>query len=125
MEDLSGQLRQLEHSAAGSSSTVNDDGPQPGCSHWPERSPVLSDGGNRTSVTPRVGETSMAQRLEAEEESDPEYDPGDLVEGHELPDIENDHDISDEEYDIPVRQCKDRLVIDLSSAMAKLSNQTQ
>ena len=36
-------------------------------------------------------------------ESDPEDDPGDLVEGHELPDIEDDHDISDEEYDIPVQ----------------------
>ena len=117
MEDLFGQLRQLEHSAAGSSSTVNDIGPQPGCSHWPERTPVISDGGNRTSVTPRVGETSMAQRIEAEEESDPEDDPGDLGEGHELPDIEDDDDISDEEYDVPVRQRKDRLVKDLSSAI--------
>ena len=50
-------------------------------------------------------------------ESDPEDDPGDLGEGHELPDIEDDHDISDEEYDIPVRQRKDRLVKNLSSAM--------
>ena len=33
-------------------------------------------------------------------ESDPEDDPGDLGEGHELPDIEDDHDISDEEYDV-------------------------
>ena len=96
VEDLSGQLHQPKHSAAGSSSTVNDNGPQPGCSpHWPERTLVLSDGGNQ--VTPRVGEKSMAQRLEAEEESDPGDDPGDLGEGHELSDIEDDHDISDEE----------------------------
>ena len=84
--------------------------PQPGCSH--RTPPDVSD-----SRTSRFGDGQSIGRWETEsDQSDPDDDLGDHGEGHELPDIDI-PDESDDEYDVQVRNCKDRLVRDLSSVM--------
>ena len=96
---------------------MNNNQPQqdqvPGCSHWPDRPAA---GASATSGAGGAVQNSDSEESEVDE-SDPDDDPGDLGEGHELPDIDDVRVESDEEYDIPVRQRKDRLVKDLSSAM--------
>ena len=110
--------------AAGSSS-LNNNLPQhdsvPGCSHWPDRPAAGAEtmGDSRASATSGAGEAVHNSDSEESDvdESDPDDDPGDRGEGHELPDIDDVRDKSDEEYDLPLRQRRDRLVKDLSSAM--------
>ena len=96
---------------AGNSFTNNNNNPTPGCSHWGQSDrPVYT-----VSNDQRIGDSD-----DSGPESDPDDDPGDIdgdLAENELPDIEDVPDESDEEYDIPVRLRKDRLVKDLSSAM--------
>ena len=89
----------------------NNNNPTPGCSHWGQSDRPLST----VSNDQRIGDSD-----DSDPESDPDDDPGDIdgdLAENELPDIEDVPDESDEEYDIPVRLRKDRLVKDLFSAM--------